>query len=654
MSSLKNRNGKRGPNQDGILFASFGEDVKHSPYAQTRWGADFDLVFGEEEPKKLVPPRSSSYTAKAAFENHMGYDCTLESSLIRCIETLTDDINAIDAIKNLLALIGEFYDADRTHLYEFTPSKKVVTNSYEWTSPTGLPIGNSSYLINTEELTFFSKQFRKNGHYIVENIYKDLDPMSSMFKMLVERRVHSLILVPIFSKDKVTSFVGVDNPRRERKNLALLHAISLFIRDNLKKLVLFKELESLNYTDSVTGLFNRNKYNEKLDQLEQDELKTLGIIRLDVNGLKNINALYGDEYGNYVLLQTGKLLNKYVHYDVFRIGNGEFIALCPDISKHDFDAAISFIREEEARIEEYSIAIGGAWEWHDIDVMRVITNAGEIMHAEKQKYYKSVPNDYVQIRLNPADIVLSEIREGLFHIYLQPKVELQNGKIIGAEALVRKHLKNGKSITPERFVPVYEHDGTIRHVDFFVLEETCKLLQKMLRANAAVPIAVNFSRSTFIAYDLVKEIIKICAEYEIPHEFIKIEITESIDKMDFSFFEKKLQSIHEAGFSVSLDDFGAKYSNLAMLSIPYFSEVKIDKILLDNMDISEKNCIIVKYIIDMIHEFKTSKCLVEGIETESQRQALLALGCEYGQGYYFYRPMPADEFMELLVNNDKN
>ncbi len=651
MSSVKNKRGKKEHSEGSVLFMPLGEDVKTSHLGQTQWGADFDVSFGEEESKILTPP-VSSYTAKAAFDNFLGFDCSLEKSLIRCIETLTEDIDAIDSIKKLLALIGEFYDADRTHLYEFTASKKVVTNSYEWVSPIGFPIGNSSYLMSDEEFTFFSQQFREEGHYIVSSIYVDLDPTSSLFKMLVERRVHSLMLMPIFSKNKITSFIGVDNPRREKKNVALLRAISLFIRDNLNKLVLFKELESLNYTDSVTGLHNRNKYNEDLDKLEQDTLNTLGIIRIDVNGLKNINALYGEEYGNFVLMQTGKLFSKYVHYNVFRIGNGEFIAFCPNISKHDFDGAIALIREEEARIEEYSIAIGGAWEWQDIDIMHVIANAGEIMYAEKQKYYKSVPSDYVQVRLNPADIVLSEIREGLFHIFLQPKVELQSGKIVGAEALVRKKLKNGKFITPERFVPVYEHDGTIRHVDFFVLEEVCKLLQKMLSMQVATSIAVNFSRSTFVAYDLVKEIVKICAEYGVPHNYIRIELTESIDKMDYNFFQKKLQAIYEAGFSVSLDDFGAKYSNLAMLSIPYFSEVKIDKILLDNMDISDKNHVIVKYIIDMIHEFKTSKCLVEGVETEKQRQTLLALGCEYGQGYYFYRPMPLEDFMELLLNTE--
>ncbi len=577
---------------------------------------------------------------------YLGADTSLENTLLRCINTLTEDHKVHEVIDNLLALIGEYYNADRTHLFELNDVTGMISNPHEWVAKPHSDTVNACYFMSKEELTAFSEAFATNGYYVIKDINTDLAPDSSLFQILSERKVHSLMLVPIFSQNKITSFIGVDNPQKAKDSVALLHSIGIFIQDNLKKLRLFKELESLNYTDTTTGLANRNKYRQRLEALDIEPLQSFGVMRIDVNGLKNINALYGEEYGNYVLLQTAKALDKYIPQDVFRIGNGEFIALFPNISQQNFETALAHIREHEAHIDEYSFAIGGIWQNSTINIAKAITDAGEIMYAEKQKYYTSLPVDHVQVRLNPAEIVLQEIREGLFFVYLQPKVRLENGHIIGAEALIRKKQKNGKMISPDQFVPVYEHDGTIWHVDFFVLEEVCKVLQTLIKQNCAVPIAVNFSRSTFVAYDLVDEIKKVCAKYAIPHALIKIEITESIDKMDIKFFENTLRTISAAGFALSLDDFGAKHSNLAMLTIPYFTEVKIDKILLDNMDLSTKNHTIVKYLINMIKEFKTSSCIVEGIETEKQRQELLSLGCEFGQGYYFYKPLSIENFLQ--------
>ncbi len=142
-----------------------------------------------------------------------------------------------------------------------------------------------------------------------------------------------------------------------------------------------------------------------------------------------------------------------------------------------------------------------------------------------------------------------------------------------------------------------------------------------------------------------------CAKYDIPHEYIKIEITESIDKMDFEFFDKKLKRIKNAGFEISLDDFGAKHSNLLMLTMTEFSEVKIDKGLIDYITQSAQNRALVKNILKMISELGTSTCVAEGIETKEQKDMILDFGCTYGQGYYFYRPMSIDEFLIVYQEN---
>ncbi len=585
---------------------------------------------------------------RQAHNNKLSTNTHLERTLSRCLHTLSEDLDTGEILRKLLAIIGTYYQADRVRLYELDAHKKIHGDPHEWVSIPENPTF-SGFRMNSEETALLVNILKSHGQYIISDIDKELDHTYYVYKSLKERNVRNLILVPIFSKKKVIAFIDVENAQVEQQNPMLLHSLTFFMRENLKHLLLSAKLECSNYTDSVTNLYNREKYRERLDVLDLAPLETMGILRLDVNGLKSINALYGEDYGNYVLSQTGNLLRKHApSEDIFRMGNGEFLALLPNISRQEFNTIVNAIRTHEAAIDEYSVAVGAIWQWQEVDIQLAIADAGEIMMAEKQKYYKDLPHNHVHRRLHPAAIVLDEIDQGLFSIYLQPKVELSSGQIIGAEALIRKKQKNGKMVPPTKFIPTYEHDGTVRHVDFFVLEAVCKLLQKLIQKGAAINIAVNFSRVTLLSFDVRAEMEKICAKYNVPHEYIKIEITESIEKLDFNFFEQKLRNLHHAGFGVSLDDFGAKQSNLAMLTIPYFSEVKIDKVLLDNMDADHKNHIIVKHIINMVQDLETSACIVEGIETEEQRQKLMALGCKYGQGYLFHRPVPVDEFMHKL------
>ncbi len=382
-----------------------------------------------------------------------------------------------------------------------------------------------------------------------------------------------------------------------------------------------------------------------MEEIELNKFSSLGFIHATINGLKNINELYGDQYGDDILKQVAKVLDDEIVGELFRLSGDEFIAICKNISKSNFDKIISNLREKSRKSKEFSFSVGGIWQDRKLDIRQGLSQAGEIMYAEKQNYYKEKRTGIVQTRANAVEILLNEIRSGVFSVYLQPKVVLSTGKIDGAEALIRKTGESGKLIPPDRFIPIYENEGTIGHIDFFVLDEVCALLQELIKKGKPLKIALNFSRVTFISYDLVEEIVKSCAKYNVPHKYIKIEITESIDKMDYDFFNRKLKDIKANGFDVALDDFGAKYSNLLMLTDTEFSEVKIDKSLIDNLTVSNQNRIVVRNIIKTIKELGTSKCLAEGIEYVEQKNMLLEFGCVYGQGYYFYQPMPISEFL---------
>ncbi len=572
---------------------------------------------------------------------------TLESTLLKCVNTLREENTLEEAINNLLQVVGGYYNADRTYLSEIKELESVLLQTFEWCSSPEYDNRCKNMTISLEDLEATIDILTNDGHLVIVDIEKERDKHPSFYKILKNFNTRSILLMPLFTNGKVSAIMGVDNPRIMPEKLDLLRSVSIFVNDDIRKRNSKKELERLSYIDNLTGLYNRNKYIARLEEIDTANLSSVGILNININGLKQINELYREDYGDYIIKEVANILLNYVDDDIFRLSGDEFVAFCHNISQKDFENIINLLRRNDTERQEFSFAVGGIWQDKNIDLRLGVNQAGDIMLAEKQSYYKEKPLNEIQSRTNPLSILLDEIEQGYFFICLQPKVELLSEKIIGAEALIRKRDRNGKIVPPDKFIPIYEYEGTIRHVDFFVFKQVCILLQELIAENKPIKIAVNFSRVTFMAYDIVDEMIRTCEAYSVPHEYIKIEITESIDKLNFEFFEKKLRAIRKAGFDVSLDDFGAKHSNLLMLSMIDFTEIKIDKSLIDNMTTRSKNRTVVRNIIKTISELGSSLCLAEGIETEEQKIALQEIGCHYGQGYYFYRPMNVEDFAKI-------
>ncbi len=579
---------------------------------------------------------------------------TLEETLVSCVYTLVEDSEIEKAIHTLLKIVANYYGTSRSYVYELDPKQEIVSKIHEYNAEQlsthyalnqGIPVAEFSPVV--EVLT-------EKGEFALGDL-EELDPNSALYAFFKHIHVNSLLLVPFAVDGKLTYCMGVDAPTKNVCDLRLLHSVVLFVVDRIRKSKIHEQLLNLSYSDILTGLWNRNKYNERFEELAEAEINDFGYVYIGLNHLRDINELYGEKYGDEILQKTAKLLRRHLGTDIFRMAGNEFVALCPHTPLNIFNDMLFALKSELKEHKDFSLSVGALHQSKKIDLRKGLSQSFDIMFAEKQKTYKSCMDNGVQSRQNPVQIVLDELQSGCFTIYLQPKVNLQTEEITSAEALVRKFDKNGKMISPEKFIPVYENEGTIRHVDFFVLEEVCKMLQGLMKRGKAFKVSVNFSRVTFLSTNLLEEVVATCAKYGIPHEYIKIEITESIDKMDFTFFDKKLKKIKNAGFEISLDDFGAKYSNLLMLTMTEFSEVKIDKGLIDYITQSAQNRALVKNILKMITDLGTSICVAEGIETKEQKEMILDFGCAYGQGYYFYQPMPVEEFLlEYEINIQKN
>ncbi len=243
------------------------------------------------------------------------------------------------------------------------------------------------------------------------------------------------------------------------------------------------------------------------------------------------------------------------------------------------------------------------------------------------------------------------IRGEEFKAFYQPKVNLANFKLVGAEALCR-WFRGGKQVMPDQFIPILERSKRICVLDFYILDKVCSDLAKWIaEGKQPVRISSNFSRKHLSNPDFVKEVKEIVDKHGIPHSLIVIEVTETTSEADMIRLHKLVEEFATEGFEVSVDDFGVGYSSMSMIKDIPFSEIKIDKSFLDNADISNRDMVIMKHIISIASDLEMST-IAEGVETTEHIKLLKKYGCYHGQGYYFDKPLPREEFEKVLCEPD--
>ena len=248
-------------------------------------------------------------------------------------------------------------------------------------------------------------------------------------------------------------------------------------------------------------------------------------------------------------------------------------------------------------------------------------------------------------------LLLMNVKEGLandeFVFYVQPQVHEKSGKIIGGEALVR-WIRDEQLIPPGKFIPVLEKTGYIYTVDTYVWESVAKWQRSLIdRGIKPVPISVNVSKVDFYFDDIAEHFIKLAEKYDLEPKLIGIEITESAFTDNIDTIVEAVKKLHDAGFHILMDDFGSGSSSLSMLHTMNLDVLKTDVQFMSKDNRDNRAISIVESVISMAHLIGMS-VVTEGVETEEQKESLLALGDNYAQGFFFYRPMPREQFEELI------
>ena len=418
--------------------------------------------------------------------------------------------------------------------------------------------------------------------------------------------------------------------------------------------------------DSITDLPNRVLLMDRLEQAIQAGLRqqtTLALLIFNINNFKEINDTLGHYNGDRLLKQVVSRLQSAARKSdtISRIDGKEFAILLPVIQEREdiilFIKKIQKIFTESFSIDklkfEIQINIGTAiFPEHGKDVDTIMQRANVALFAAKQSNQQYTIYSSELDKQSPHRItMMGELRQAIENdelvLYYQPKINLHTRSISGVEALVRwQHPEHG-FLPPDEFIPMAERTGLIKLLSIWVLKQALSQAEKWHSKNLKFSIAINLSPTTFLDSDLPDLIIGMLSIYDIPAEYVILEITESSMIKDPDLAMEILNRLTSKGLKISIDDFGTGYSSLSYLKKLPASEIKIDKSFVSDMLTSDNDAVIVKSIIDLGHNLSLN-VVAEGVEDKETVTRLKALGCDVLQGYYFSKPLSSEDFLNWL------
>ena len=423
--------------------------------------------------------------------------------------------------------------------------------------------------------------------------------------------------------------------------------------------------------DQLTGLANRLLFNERLSLAlanAHQNAEMLAVIFLDLDRFKNVNDTLGHPVGDLLLQGVSRRLTNCLRVgdSIARWGGDEFTVLLYNINSPEEATLIcqKIIQSLSSPfdldgLELYTKAsLGIALAPYDgEDAETLLKNADAAMYKAKQRgrnnyqFYTRAIGSKVSEELNLENQLYKALKKSEFVLHYQPQINLNTGKIVGMEALVRwQHPERGL-IFPDRFIPLAEETGFICQIDEWVMRAACLQNREwQLLGLPPMRIAVNLSCRQFLQPNTVQTIAEILSETELNPEYLEIEITETIAMTDVNFTVSVLQQLQEMGIHISLDDFGTGYSSLWSLKNLPLNNLKIDKSFVADLQEGSSGATIVKVAI-ALGQGLNLQVIAEGVETAEQLAFLQSLHCEIGQGYFFSKPIPAAAATQLCLQS---
>ncbi len=582
--------------------------------------------------------------------------------------------NIDEKVTSLLKNIGEHFGADRSYISLIDFENNILSQNYVWANEEVSLGAEKVENLSLENFPWWIKELKDKKLIHIGNI-NNLGKEAQIEKeILLSLNVKSSIVIPMESKLGLMGFIGFDTVKDFKRwtddDIDLLNILANILSDGLIKIKSEKEIEYMAYYDQLTGLANRTLFTDRLKQaieLSKRNERFLAVVFMDLDGFKMVNDTMGHSGGDELLKKFAEKLKKILRKadTVARFGGDEFLMLVNNVE--DLDSIKNVANKimdnfkEPAIINELEFFITGSagvavYPVDGEDAETLIKNADIAMYRAKaggkNRYIFCTENMKEEVKKNMilSNHLFRAIDKEELVVYYQPQMNFKTGEIIGLEALLRWRHPEFGGVPPSSFIPLAEKNGAINRIGEWVLRTACiqnKKWQEMGLLYARV--GVNLSAVQFNDPLIVKKIESVLKDTGIEPKYLDLEITESVAVKENSNVIEILNRLKELGVYISIDDFGTEYSSLSRLKLLPIDRIKIDMQFIHGIEGNEKDQAITKIIINLAKSLNL-EVIAEGVETKGQMEFLNQKMCEEAQGYYYYKPMPAEELEEILIN----
>lgn len=412
----------------------------------------------------------------------------------------------------------------------------------------------------------------------------------------------------------------------------------------------------------LKGIGRVRRFRRNVNDLLLTSERTIAFIQFDIRKFKIVNDLYGEKFGDEVLDFISKQLRELCSERQFYVNlrSDVFMIVTEYDSQEELKSFIQKLNGRTSIFKNVKLQMSyGVYtvEDREMELRQMEDRAAMARKTAKNSilgnivFYEEQFKDSLYNRKFIEENMQTAIAERQFMMFLQPKYSISKNEVIGAEALVRWNHPERGMIYPDQFIPIIEENGFIRKVDYYIWEEACRFIRRCRDEGFAdCPISVNVSRAHLRDDECILMLDDMIKGSGIPRKLLELEITETVDDQQVS---SKAFQLKEEGFTLLMDDFGSGYSSLNILLETPFDVIKLDKKFMENMMLSGKGRMILEQVVSMADRLGLG-LLAEGVETREQVELLQNIGCDQVQGYYYAKPMAAEEFFELLERQNRN
>lgn len=531
-------------------------------------------------------------------------------------------------------------------------------------------IYSGSY-ISINEKSKIKEKINKRESYKSEINYKDetyplyIEPLNINNWNLVYLDKYNSGKSPIYSLITTTSVIF------SVVTIIIILAILLVYKTLLKY---NKNLVNLIYYDKLTGCYNFEKFKYEASKLLAKD-QNYSLATLNIRNFQYINEIIGSNISDSLLIHFTNILESSINSkELFcRYSADQFYLLINDTNKIIIENRLLSIMDNICNsisdinikypLRLYSgIAINNSnSSFIDTteDLPTALINKADFAQKHIKKTYINILNFYDEkmhksenLNNSIESTMESALKNKEFKLFLQPKIDLTTGKILGAEALVRWITNEGNMIFPNEFISLFESNGFCVKLDLYMFEKVCQKLRYWIDSKMEpITISINQSKLLFYRTDYVDKLLEIISKYNIPKELIILELVESMAIENINEFNKTIKKLHDMGFKISMDDFGSGYSSLNILASIDIDEIKFDRSFLNEKSPEKKNRLesTLRNITNLAKDLNIAT-VVEGVETKEDEILIKRMGCNYGQGYYYSKPISSEEFDLKFMN----